>query len=281
MDTCDSELKIVYGHKPPMFDVPSDWKILTTDSSNVNQNSFYVDDNSIWKRDGNQDILAEWGYLILLAKKLKTMSEIKTIRLAQYRKIICNVRIENSVLHSGHTIVQKKYLNPYNIDAITRSNNSNYMIPQCVVLDPYVTYGSGLLFSTILGAYHHHHHTEDLLRFTADAIACEEISDLDANLFLHMNKLIYGGIGLGVFPAVNFINHIEKLEKIVSFHYANKWKKRSDSFQYRNLGFCLEKISSYLLFKELSELGIKWKSVLGNMIIISDDNIYRPGTRAS
>ena len=95
-----------------------------------------------------------------------------------------------------------------------------------------------------------------------------------------MNKFIIGGVGLGVFPTVNFIKHMEKLEKIVSFHYTNKWKKRSDSYQCRNLGFCLERMSSYLLFKELSELGIKWKSVLGHMVIISNDNVYRRGTKS-
>jgi hypothetical protein len=280
MNNTDSELKIVFGHKPIMFNVPSDWKILTTDPANNNEKSFYVNDDSVWTKDNNFDILSEWGYLILLAKKLKTMPEIKTIRLAQYRKIVSNVKIEKSVLHSGHNVIQKKILNTHNIDTITKASNSNYMIAQCVVLDRYVTFGSELLFNTILDSHHHHHHIEDLLRFTADAIACGEISELDANLFLHMNKGIYGGMGLGVFPAANFIKHMEKLEKILNFHYANKWKKRSDSYQYRNLGFCLEKMSSYLLFKELSELGIKWKSVLGNMLIISDDNIYHRGIKS-
>jgi hypothetical protein len=265
----NTELKIVYGHKPPMFDVPSDWKILTTDPSNNSEKSFYVDDESIWKNDNNSDVLSEWSYLIPLAKQLKTMPEIKTIRLAQYRKIVSNVGIANSVLHSdsGHVVIQKKYLDLHNIGDITRAVNSSYMLSQCVMLD------------TVLSQYNVAHHIEDLLRFTVDAIACEEISELDANLFLHMNKLIVSGIGLGVFPTVNFIKHMEKLEKIVSFHYTNNWKKRSDSYQCRNLGFCLERMSSYLLFKELSELDIKWKSVLGHMVIISDDNIYHRGTK--
>jgi hypothetical protein len=270
----NTELKIVYGHKPPVFDVPSDWKILTTDPTNNSEKSFYVDDDSIWKNDNNSDVLSEWSYLIPLAKKLKTMPEIKTIRLAQYRKIVSNVGIENSVLHSdsGHFVIQKKYLDSYNIDNITQAVNSNYMLSQCVMFDT--------VFTTVLAQYNEAHHIEDLLRFTADAIACEEISELDANLFLHMNKLIVSGIGLGVFPTVNFIKHMEKLEKIINFHYTNKWKKRSDSYQCRNLGFCLERMSSYLLFKELSELGIKWKSVLGHMMTISNDSIYHRGTKS-
>ena len=91
----NTELKIVYGHKPPVFDVPSDWKILTTDQKISNEKSFYVDDDSIWKNDNNSDVLSEWSYLIPLAKKLKTMPEIKTIRLAQYRKLVSNVGIKN------------------------------------------------------------------------------------------------------------------------------------------------------------------------------------------
>jgi len=278
----NTELKIVYGHKPPVFDVPDDWKILTTDPANNSGNNFYVNDDSIWKNDDNSDVLSEWSYLIPLAKKLKTMPEIKTIRLAQYRKLVSNIEIENSVLHSGsgHFVIQKKYLDSYNIDAITQAGSSGYMLSQCVMFSPYASVDSTLLFGTVLAQYQAVHHIEDLLRFTADAIACEEISESDANLFLHMNKLIVSGIGLGFFPAVNFIKHIEKLEKIINFHYTNKWKKRSDSYQCRNLGFCLERMSSYLLFKELSDLGIKWKSVLGHMMTISDDSIYHRGTKS-
>jgi hypothetical protein len=257
-----------------MFDVPSDWKILTTDHANNSEKSFYVDDDSVWTKDNNFDILSEWGYLISLAKKLKTMPEIKTIRLAQYRKIICNVRIKNSVVHFNQFLNKKEDLKSYDINTITQAGNSNYLISQS-----YEIYYFDTIHGTSLSQYQNAHHIEDLLRFTADAIACEEISDLDANLFLHMNRFIIAGMGLGVFPAVNFIKHMEKLEKIINFHYANKWKKRSDSYQYRNLGFCLERMSSYLLFKELSELGIKWKSVLGNMVVISNDYVYRPGTK--
>jgi hypothetical protein len=271
----NTELKIVYGHKPPVFDVPSDWKILTTDQKISNEKSFYVDDDSIWKNDNNSDVLSEWSYLIPLAKKLKTMPEIKTIRLAQYRKLVSNVGIKNAIQDAKQFLNKKEDLMSYDINNITQAGNLNYLISQAYEIHYFDT-----IQRTVLSQYKTAHHIEDLLRFTADAIACEEISELDANLFLHMNKFIIGGVGLGVFPTVNFIKHMEKLEKIVSFHYTNKWKKRSDSYQYRNLGFCLERMSSYLLFKELSELGIKWKSVLGHMVIISNDNVYRRGTKS-
>jgi hypothetical protein len=275
MNNTDTEFKIVFGHKPPMFDVPTDWKILTTDKKISNEKSFFVNDDSMWKNDNNSDVLSEWSYLIPLAKKLKTMPEIKTIRLAQYRKIVSNVKIKNAIQDAKQFLNKKEDLMSYDINNITQAGNSNYLISQA-----YEIYYFDTIQRTVLSQYQAAHHIEDLLRFTADAIACGEISELDANLFLHMNKFIIGGMGLGVFPAANFIKHIEKLEKIVSFHYVNKWKKRSDSYQYRNLGFCMERMSSYLLFNELSELGIKWKSVLGNMVIISNENVYQRGTKS-
>jgi hypothetical protein len=271
----NTEFKIVFGHKPPMFDVPTDWKILTTDKKISNEKSFFVNDDSVWKNDNNSDVLSEWSYLIPLAKKLKTMPEIKTIRLAQYRKIVSNVKIKNAIQDAKQFLNKKEDLMSYDINNITQAGNSNYLISQA-----YEIYYFDTIQRTVLSQYQAAHHIEDLLRFTADAIACGEISELDANLFLHMNKFIIGGMGLGVFPAANFIKHMEKLEKIVSFHYVNKWKKRSDSYQYRNLGFCMERMSSYLLLKELSDLSIKWKSVLGNMVIISNENVYQRGTKS-
>ena len=89
----DTELKIVLGHKPPLFDVPSSWHISTTDPNN--KKDFYIEDNSIIKKDGNIDCLAEYGYLFCLAKKLKLMPEIKIIKLVQYRKILSNTKISN------------------------------------------------------------------------------------------------------------------------------------------------------------------------------------------
>jgi len=37
----DTELKLVLGHKPPLFDVPPGWRILTTDPDN--KKDFYVE----------------------------------------------------------------------------------------------------------------------------------------------------------------------------------------------------------------------------------------------
>lgn len=266
----DTELKIVIGHKPPVFDTPTDWKILTTDPNNTED--FFVDNYIILNCAEDMHVLGEYGYIIALAKKLKTMPEIRTLRLAQYRKIVSNTLLQSSRLsddiNNSYLIdIEKFSMYHQSLSEITRPNGSGFLIPNLIKI------------YTTLYQYARSHYMEDILLFTADAIECHVLSREQAAEFLHTNTLVVTGMSLGVYPCDFIIECFEKIEKIVLHHYNNKWIRREHSYQYRNLAFCIERLLSYFLLQKLQKLNINADNVSGSLYTITDDQNYVAGTK--
>lgn len=273
----DQELKVIIGHKPPTFDVPLDWQIITLD--HTNKKDLFIEDDSIWSKNSHGDVLAEFSYLIPLAKKLKTMPQIKTVRIAQYRKVVANaehVNLNKEVAFSDFHVIKKAAFGKFDLNKITQPESHGFLFSECLMIKP--GYRTLRLFNTLTDQYVQHHHLEDFLRFVADAVHCEVLTEDEANLFLHMNKMIIGGIGLGTFPTDSFIAVMDALEKTITHYYTNSWIQRKDSYQYRNISFLSERLSSFLLMKELDKKNIKLFSALGRLFLITEEGKYTVGS---
>jgi|688.fasta_scaffold166345_1 hypothetical protein len=265
------ELKVILAHKSPVYDVPSDWQIVTTDPS---ESGFYVPDNSKIKQDNNHDVLSEFGYLIPLAKKIKTMPDIKTVRILQYRKVVSNQPLKEARVNNlAHTVLHRDIFKNYNLDQLTTTSQG---ILLSSVYNLKTINNASVLWKNILHNYSTVHFTEDILSFVVDAIRCEQLNNFDADFFLNYDKFLIGGIGLGVFPSEIFIKIMEKIENIVNYHYTHGWIKRQDSYDGHNMAFCIERLSSFLLLRELFDLKIDYKKVSGYTTIISEDGNYNP-----
>lgn len=271
------EIKVIIGHKPPTFQFPNDWHIVTTDPNN--QKDFFVEDTAIWTKNGDVDCLGEFGTLMPLAKKLITMPEIKTIRIAQYRKIVSNLKIlgyRHAIGHNFYCINQED-LSRYNFDKITKpTNNSNFLLSSFHHLN---IVDQNLENRTILYHYTKAHYIEDLLRFLSDAIICKVIFPDDVFNILNSKNMLIAAIGIGVFPKNVFIKILEQTEKVAIYYYNNSWIKRNDTYQYRNFGFCIEILTSYLIIKELKNLNIDPYQVSGFLTVIDKDRNYDIGRK--
>lgn len=269
----NKELKVIIAHKPPVYDVPAGWQIVTTDTS---ESGFYVPDNSQIKQDNNHDTLCEFGYLIPLAKKLKTMPDIKTIRIAQYRKAVSNQPLKESITNNlAHSVIHKDNFKKYNLDQITNPTQG-ILLSSIYNLKTTIDITKSSVWKNILHNYTINHDTVDILSFVVDAIRCGELSNLEADFFLNYDKFLIAGIGLGVFPSEMFIKIMEKIENIVNYHYTHGWIKRQNRYDSHNMSFCIERFSSFLILKELSDLNIDYKKVAGFTTIISEDETYNP-----
>lgn len=264
----NTELKLVLGHKPPLFDAPSGWHILTTDPDN--KKDFYVADNSQIKKDGNIDCLGEYGWLFCLAKKLKSMPEIKTIKLVQYRKILSMYKVEPIGIgpESKANYMTQENFKPYEskLDAMMQGNGWGLLLPPIIEFN-----NNNWIHPTVLHNYSHNHCIEDILRFTIDAVDSKELTRKDADDFLNCRGLIYGGMSLGVYPTELFIKIYDQVERIVMYHYAHGWVKSNDAYNYRNIGFCTERMLSYLLLKELHNRNIGIPNNNSHLIIITQE----------
>lgn len=270
------ELKVVIGHKPPTFDLPYDWHIITTDSNN--KKDFFVEDDFIWTKKGHRDAFGEYSDLIPLAKKLRNYSNIHNIRIAQYRKVVVNANLVNmnqTQWFKDFHLIKKQNFKKFELNHVTQPESNEFLFSECLVLRH--DYNNPRLFTTLLDHYEQNHYIEDFLRFVADCINCEVLSSEDANLFLHMNKMIIGGIGLGSFPIKVFLSVMQKVETAVSHYYTHSWIKRQDTYQYRNVCFLCERLSSFLLMKELDKRDIKLQTALGRLFVITEEGKYTLG----
>lgn len=273
------ELKIVIGHKPPTFDLPPDWHIVTTNPDN--KANFFVEDDFVWTKNGHRDAFGEYSDLIPLARTLRHCEDLQNIRIAQYRKVVVNadhVSMNQTQWFKDFHIIKKQDFKKFELNHTTQPESHGFLFSECLILKH--EYNNPRLFTTLLDHYEQNHHIEDFLRFVADCINCEVLSSEDANLFLHMNKMIIGGIGLGSFPIPTFLSVMQKVETAVSYYYANSWIKRQDSYQYRNVCFLCERLSSFLLMKELDKRNIKLQTALGRLFVITEQGTYTLGGKS-
>ncbi len=270
------ELKFIIGHKPPTFNVPFDWRIVTTDSNK--KTDFFVEDNFIWTKNGHRDAFGEYSDLIPLARTLRDCSDLRSIRIAQYRKVVVNanhVNMNQTQWFKDFHLIKKQDFKKFELNHVTQPESHEFLFSECLVLKH--GYNDLRLFTTLLDHYEQNHHIEDFLRFVADCINCEVLSSEDANLLLHMNKMIIGGIGLGSFPIKVFLSVMQKVETAVSHYYTHSWIKRQDSYQYRNISFLCERLGSFLLMKELDKRNIKLQTALGRLFVITEEGKYTLG----
>ena len=111
------------------------------------------------------------------------------------------------------------------------------------------------------------------------AVKCEVINNEQLVKILNSKALLVGGIGIGVYPKDVFIKILEQAEKAALFYYKESWVKRTDNYQYRNIGFLLEILTGYFVCKELYSHDINIFSSCGCLVIVDENKQYVPGTR--
>lgn len=133
-----------------------------------------------------------------------------------------------------------------------------------------------------LGQYCLVHHAEDFLRYTAIAIEIGIINgQTELPFFFNYDTFIPGGCELGVFPLHTFITITEKIER-VSLLFCERHRPASfDKYQKRAVAFCNERLSSYLLLKEIFRYfgNNPPDEIWGHIVTIDDKNSDYIGNR--
>lgn len=133
-----------------------------------------------------------------------------------------------------------------------------------------------------LGQYCLVHHAEDFLRYSTIATELGIInSRFELPIFFNYDSFIPGGCELGVFPLDVFVKITEKIER-VSLHYCDRYRPVSlDKYQKRAVSFCNERLSSYLLLKEISKRfnNNPPKEIWGYIVTIDEENNDYIGNR--
>lgn len=254
-------LQIILGHKRPAFRIWRDWKFATWEPSS--DSDFLIRAQTSDQLPSN--IASEYRYLFAIARQLKSMDapNIKTIKVAHYRRLVVNRTIGQPSSNMPWTNV----ISPEEAEQLDASQLTDAVHADLLTAKP-------LNCGTILRQYHSAHHCRDLLRFLSDAIDGYVIDDADACASLSMTALIPAPT-VGCFPIDVFLDLIQTLERAALCYVSNGFIQR-DAYQARSIGFCLERLHSFLLFKWLEKKGIRLEDATGCQVTVSETSSIQP-----
>lgn len=109
--------------------------------------------------------------------------------------------------------------------------------------------------NSVIGQYAAGHHRRDIVDYTSLAVETGVLDANSASEFLASKHFIPGGIELGIYPKswlVHALSTIEVVGRKFLERYGSRVKKY-DNQQIRAVGFCSERLGSFLLIRHLKE----------------------------
>lgn len=146
--------------------------------------------------------------------------------------------------------------------------------------------GSGFFVSTpimvdsVLLQYGTVHNAQDILKYACSALDVGVLKPLDLAMFFNNSTVFPGGVEFGTFPTDWWLKTIGDIEAVSMNFIANYEVHQPDHpYQKRALGFCQERIGSYLLVDKLLKIygNAVSSKLIGTMHVVTDDGEYIGG----
>lgn len=204
---------------------------------------------------------SEYSSLFQLCDTLATQGITDgQITVAQYRRFVLNIPLGLKSTNLSWVRV----LNPADMQDLVIEDEVMPLPGQSYLI------GSGCpLPLGMLGNYAGSHYTRDILRFTANLVDADILSNSQAFHFLNQPILIPSP-SCGTFPLAKFLRMIGVLKKALIAFYQGGYKSYDHPYQGRVCGFLIERLNSYLLLKELSDANLNMQTVMGSMTMVSE-----------
>lgn len=249
------ELAIVVGHKRTPFPIWNGWRFATYQPTSIED--FPIPD--VCDPRLPDSLVGEYHYLFALRRELESRKTFSSVRIAQYRRIVIREVLGQPANNQPWTrVVNLEQAATFDALTLTTSRAHGFLI------------SSIAQFPTVLLQYAMSHHARDLLRFLSDAVDANVIDNADATSCLLIDGMIPAPAN-GTFPIEIFLRIMETLERSAIAYLESGYVPRTE-YQRRALGFCLERLNSFLLIKELRTRQIDLQSVVGQQITISDSS---------
>lgn len=206
-------------------------------------------------------LLSEYASLFAL-RKYFIQSGITNgqLTIAQYRRFVLNVPLGMKCSNmSWARVLSPSAIREIPIqEEVLPATKQKYLI------------GSGIhLPKGILGNYATSHYTRDILRFTANLVDADLMSNTQAYLFLNYPYLIPSP-SCGSFPLATFLDIMEKVEKAAGLFFEDGYLPYDDPYQGRVCGALIERYNSFLLLERLAKEGQPIDQVTGYTTLVSD-----------
>ena len=170
------------------------------------------------------------------------------VGLCQYRKFVSNRRISRTVAPSYRSmdLVSRRGLSRGLLDEVMRPA-ADWLVARPLLLPNWRKH------SDYLEQYGRVHQPQDLLRFAAEAVEQQLLERSEATRFLREELMLPGGIELGVFPADFWLRSVTAIENVVRA-CVKRYDVVRDGYDARAWAFCVERLGSYLVLRELRTL---------------------------
>jgi len=248
-----STLYAVVGHRRTDFPLWTGWQFSTANPEL--SSDFPLSDPGDPRLPDS--LIGEYHYLFRLNRELKKTTRFDSIRIAQYRRIVVNVEMGDRAENQPWTrVVSADVARDLDAQKLTEPKDHGFLVSSIFPMP------------SVLAQYASSHPSRDILRFLADAVDAGIVNDQDATSALLVNGLIPAPSN-GTFPINCFTKIMDTLERAAIQFVSGGFMARSD-YQRRSVGFCLERLNSYLLLKELAAKSVDLAAVMGQQLTISD-----------
>ena len=253
-------LKILVGHKRPAFQLWPGWKFLGPNPHGPDD--IILDD--LQRRNGQPDdgLIGEYFFLFALARQMRPAEE-DSITIGQYRRLVVNAPLGEPASNQPWTrTIGAKQTEQLDMDLLTRPARARFLISSLVQVD------------SVANQFALHHPLRDFYRFLSDLVD-EGILDDSQIRDAAMVNVFVPAPSNGAFPSKSFVAIMSQLEQAANSFMRCGYVPR-DGYQRRIIGFCLERLHSYLLLLELARRQIPFDAVSGHQLTIAEAPVVAP-----
>ncbi|WP_175103160.1 hypothetical protein [Pararobbsia alpina] len=217
-------------------------------------------------RVNTRDLAPEWepyqaqlgslaGCFALKGYLVKTRLQVRRIGLCTPSEFVTNHAIGGRV-GAGHAhLLEPAMLDAAVLDDAMEPGTRDFVFGDA--LSSQRPAGNGPWIDQCADAYF----TEDLLRFTAEAVEQRVLNKGEVMPFFAEERFVPGGIGMGVFLTDFWVRAITSIETVVR-GCLQRYGQRIDSARMHNWVLCAERLGSYLLLNHLTNAyeHIDWRA---------------------
>lgn len=255
-------IQLIIGHKRPDFKIWSGHQFATLEPTGPED--FKLHDDFELRLALPDTLVGEYYFLFLLRRQIENLPTIESVTISQYRRFVTAVPIglTSENLPYSNVISSIQASDP-TITQLIRPKKDGWLLSSEFKNSPNVSFH-----------YSKYHILRDWFRFLSDAFDSNLLSQLEITEASLVDRMIPAPSN-GVFPAKLFIEHLKRLEACAIAYKKNGYLQR-DSYQRRVIGFCLERLHSYLLLSTLARLKISYSDVSGRQVVVSENTAVKP-----
>jgi hypothetical protein len=258
-----SYLNFIIGHVRPSIPFPPEYRFVT--SSPIESSDFAVSMYDVDSKGLTDNRIGEYAFLFALRSELQQRSLSEgLISIAQYRRFVLNRPVGQRATNPNFAwIISPDQAAEVLTELAMRPRHGDWLISTATRVSSCVT-----------DQYARKHIIRDWFRFLADSLDNGLLTQSEARDAALLDVMIPAPSN-GVFPLGPFISMLQRLEEMALAFLRGGFLER-EGYQRRALGFCLERMHSYLLVSEICRRGTAIQNVQGFHTVVQLGSFVAP-----